>query len=142
MPLNVLVVEDSEVMRAVIIRTLRLGRVPLGDIYEAPNGREGLRVLDEKWVDLAFVDINMPVMNGEAMIDSVRNSPTTADLPIVVLSAESSGTRIESLQRKRVKFVHKPFTPEELCQTVLELTGVPNGEFSGESPLSESGPDF
>ncbi len=142
MSFNILVVDDSAVMRAMIIRILRLTGLSLGEVYEAPNGREGLKVLDEKWVDLALVDINMPVMNGEEMIDSVRNSQTTADLPIIVVSTESNVERVESIRQKNVEFVHKPFTPEVLRKTVLQLTGVSNEQLSREDSLSQGGPDF
>ena len=142
MSFNILVVDDSAVMRAMIIRILRLTGLSLGDVYEAPNGREGLKVLDEKWVDLALVDINMPVMNGEEMIDKVRNNQTMADLPIIVVSTESNMERVEHIRRKNVEFVHKPFTPEVLRKTVLQVTGVPNEQLSRENPLPEGGPDF
>ncbi len=68
MALNVLVLDDSAVMRAIIIKTLKLTGLPLGGIHEAANGKEGLEVLDANWVDLALVDINMPVMTGEEFI--------------------------------------------------------------------------
>lgn len=142
MSFNILVVDDSAVMRSMIIRILRLTGLSLGDVYEAPNGLEGLKVLDEKWVDLALIDINMPVMSGEEMIDSVRKNHTMADLPIIVVSTESNMERVESIRQKNVEFVHKPFTPEVLRKTVLQVTGVPNEQCSGENPLSESGPDF
>ena len=142
MSFNILVVDDSAVMRAMIIRILRLTGLSLGEVYEAPNGREGLRVLDEKWVDLALVDINMPVMNGEEMIDSIRSNKTMADLPIIVVSTESNMERVESIRKKNVEFVHKPFTPEVLRKTVLQLTGVSNEQLSREDSLSEGGPDF
>lgn len=142
MAFNVLVVDDSAVMRAMIIRVLRLTGLSLGEVFEAPNGLEGLKVLDKQWVDLALVDINMPVMNGEEMIDNVRKSQSTADLPIIVVSTESNIERVESIRRKRVEFVHKPFTPEALRKTVLQLTGVSNEQLCGEGSLSQGGPDF
>ena len=43
MALNILVVDDSSVMRSIIIKTLKLSGLPLGDIWEAKNGEEGLR---------------------------------------------------------------------------------------------------
>ena len=49
MSLNVLVVDDSSVTRAMIIKTLRMAGVPLGEIYQAGDGREGLAVLQEQW---------------------------------------------------------------------------------------------
>ena len=142
MSFNILVVDDSAVMRSMIIRILRLTGLSLGEVYQAPDGREGLKVLDEKWVDLALVDINMPVMNGEEMIDNVRSNQTTANLPIIVVSTESNVSRIESIRRKNVEFVHKPFSPEVLRKTVLQITGVSNEQLSGENSLPQGGPDF
>jgi two-component system chemotaxis response regulator CheY len=140
--LNILVVDDSAVMRAIIIRILRLSGFSLGEVYEAPNGQEGLRVLDEKRVDLALVDTNMPVMNGEEMLDIIRRSQTLADLPIVVVSAEPNKERVESFRQKNAEFVHKPFTPETLRKTVLQVIGTPDEQLTGTDPLSEGGPDF
>jgi two-component system, chemotaxis family, chemotaxis protein CheY len=139
---NILVVDDSAVMRAMIIRILRLTGLALGEVFEAPNGREGLKILNDKWIDLAFVDINMPIMNGEEMIDTIRKSPAIADLPIIVVSTESNIERVESIRQKRVEFVHKPFTPEVLRKAVIELTGISNEQLSGEDSLSQGGPDF
>lgn len=141
MALNVLVTDDSAVMRSMIIKTLRLSGVPLGDIHQAANGEEGLSALEENWIDLALVDINMPVMDGEEMIDRVRHNPVFSDLPVVVVSTESSTMRIEQLERKGVRFVHKPFTPETLRKTVVEMTGVTD-ESLGNSDFGDGGPDF
>ena len=74
MSINVLVVDDSAVMRSMIIRTLRMSGVPVAEIYEAADGVEGLEQLSQNWIDLALVDINMPVMNGEEFIERVRAS--------------------------------------------------------------------
>ena len=126
MSLNVLVVDDSGVARAMIIKTLSLAGVPLGQVYEAQNGQEGLAVLENNWVDLALVDVNMPVMNGEEMIDKLRSNPAWADLPVVVVSTEGSQTRIERLQKKGARFIHKPFSPEIVREIVQQLTGVTN----------------
>ena len=142
MSLNVLVVDDSAVMRSMIIRILRLSGLSFSEIYEAPNGREGLDILDRKWVDLALVDINMPVMNGEEMIDSIRERKDISDLPIIVVSTESNVDRVESIRQKNVEFVHKPFTPEILRRVIVQLTGVTNEQPGRENPISEGGPDF
>jgi two-component system chemotaxis response regulator CheY len=135
-------VDDSAVMRSMIIRILKLSGLSFSEIYEAPNGRDGLEILDQNWVDLALVDINMPVMNGEEMIDLIRENKDTSDLPIIVVSTESNVGRVESIRQKNVEFVHKPFTPEVLRKTIIQLTGVSNESLSGENPLSKGGPDF
>jgi two-component system chemotaxis response regulator CheY len=124
MPLNTLVVDDSSVMRSMIIKTLKLSGVPLGDVLEAANGEEGLGVLERNWVDLALVDIHMPVMDGEEMINRLRQSDQYRDLPVIVVSSESDANKITMLQKKGATFMHKPFTPENLKEAVMEATGV------------------
>lgn len=129
MALNVLVVDDSAVMRSMVIRTLRLSGIPVQEIYQAANGKEGLQALEQHWIDLALVDLNMPVMNGEELIERIRENPATVDLAVVVVSTEGSETRIEHLRQKGVAFVHKPFQPERLRETVVRLTGVSDDDW-------------
>jgi two-component system chemotaxis response regulator CheY len=126
MALNILIVDDSKVMRAIIIKTLRLSQSDLGEIYEAANGQEALKAIDEHWIDLALVDINMPVMDGGEMIDRLRQNPATVDLPVIIVSTEGSETRKEVLRQKGVGFVHKPFTPESLRDAILRTLGELN----------------
>jgi len=142
MSLSVLVVDDSAVMRSMVIKTLRLSGVPVKDIYQAANGQEALAVVDKHWIDLALVDLNMPVMSGEEFIDRLKLNPATDSLPIIVVSPEGSQTRIDSLRAKGAAFVHKPFAPEKLRQVILELTGVECGEQFNDGTISSSGPDF
>jgi two-component system, chemotaxis family, chemotaxis protein CheY len=135
MALNILVVDDSKVMRSIIIKTLRLSQSELGEVHEAANGQEALRVLDSNWIDLALVDINMPVMDGGEMLDRLRQNPTTADLPVIIVSTEGSEGRQEELRRKGVGFVHKPFTPESLRDAILRTLGGLNEQKTGDGTL-------
>jgi two-component system, chemotaxis family, chemotaxis protein CheY len=123
MALNILVVDDSSVMRSIIIKTLRLSQLPLGKVYEAANGQDALKVLEGNWIDLALVDINMPLMDGEEMMNRLRQNPATADLPVIIVSTEGSEIRKEGLRQKGAGFVHKPFTPETLRDAVLMTLG-------------------
>ncbi|NIA29226.1 MAG: response regulator [Actinobacteria bacterium] len=141
MAINVLVVDDSAVMRAMIIKALHLCGLPLGEIHQAANGKDGLKVLDKNWIDLSLVDINMPVMGGVEMIDKVRENPDMADLAIIVVSTESSETRIEMLEKKKAGFVHKPFSPEVLRKLIIEKTGVTDEQVKGDAYQS-NGFDF
>ena len=123
MAVNVLVVDDSGVMRSMIIKTIKISGLQLGEVHQAANGQEGLAALNANWVDLVIADINMPVMNGEEMIDQMRGNPEFQDIPIVVVSTEGSKTRIERLQKKGAFFIHKPFTPEKIRDTLKDLLG-------------------
>jgi two-component system chemotaxis response regulator CheY len=124
MSLNVLVVDDSSVMRAMVIKTLRLSGVAIDEIHQAANGQQALELLDQKWIDLAMVDINMPVMNGLELLERLRKSKEFAKLPVIVVSTESSKTRIEMLEQNGAIFIHKPFTPEMLREAIVTATGV------------------
>jgi two-component system, chemotaxis family, chemotaxis protein CheY len=135
MALNILVVDDSSVMRAIIIKTLRLSQLPLGEVHEATNGQEALKVIEGHWIDLALVDINMPVMNGEEMMNRLRQNPATADLPVIIVSTEGSETRKEVLRQKGAGFVHKPFTPETLRDVVLKTLGGLDEQKAGDGTL-------
>ncbi|MBN1363591.1 MAG: response regulator [Syntrophaceae bacterium] len=126
MGLNILVVDDSSVMRSVIRKTLNMTGLPLGDIWEAKNGEEGLRLLQEKRVDLALVDIHMPVMDGEEMINKLRDNEQYKDLPVIIISSESDPRRIEMMHRRATIFIHKPFKPETLKEVMVAATGVSN----------------
>lgn len=123
MSVNVLVVDDSGVMRSMIIKTIRLSGLQLGEIHQAANGREGLDALHQNWIDLVIADINMPVMNGEDMIDRMIEHPEFKDIPVVIISTEGSKTRVERLENKGARFIHKPFTPEIIRDTVKDFLG-------------------
>jgi two-component system, chemotaxis family, chemotaxis protein CheY len=124
MVFNTLVIDDSSVMRKMVIRTLKMSGMPVGEIHEAADGQEALEVMGDHWIDLALVDINMPVMNGEEFIHHVRAEESMRDLAIIVVSTESSETRIRALMDQGAEFVHKPFTPEMLREKIIKVTGV------------------
>lgn len=123
MALNVLVADDSIVARSVILKTLLLTEIELGEIHQATNGRQAIDILEKHWIDLLFLDINMPVMNGEEVVEKIRKNSLWADLPIVIVSTEGSETRIERLKNMGAKFIHKPYTPEAIRNVVLEIIG-------------------
>ena len=142
MAFNVLVVDDSAVMRQMVVRTLKMSGIPLGTIHEAANGEEGLFVLQDEWVDLLLLDVNMPVMNGEEMLRRLRASPETENLPVIVVSTEGSETRLAALHELGATVVRKPFAPELLRDTILRVTGVSDVEYYGSVPVPNDGGDF
>jgi len=128
MPLNILIVDDSAVMRGMILKSLHMSGVPLGEVHQAANGQEGIDCMNDNWIDLIFADLNMPVMDGEEMINRMRETPDKEDIPIIVISTEGSETRIDRLKQKGISFIHKPFTPEIIRDTINDLTGIsPDG---------------
>lgn len=142
MAFNVLIVDDSAVMRAMILRTLKLSGLPIASTYEAPNGEAGLRLLSEHWIDLLLLDVNMPVMDGEEMLRRIRADERTRDLAVIIVSTEGSSTRLAALQDLGAAIVHKPFPPETLRDTILRVTGVTDVEYYGKAAAASDGLDF
>ncbi|HHN74926.1 MAG TPA: response regulator [Acidobacteria bacterium] len=133
MALNVLVTDDSKIMRAAIIRTLKMAGIPVAEIHQAENGQQALEVLDQQDIDLLLADINMPVMNGEELLEQVRSTPALRPLDVIVISSEASPARIRRIEGRGACFIKKPFKPNELRRTVMRLTGEsdePGGDSS------------
>lgn len=128
MSYNVLVVDDSAVTRSIISRTIRLSGIPVGKILTAPDGAEGIKAVSGNWVDIVFVDINMPVLDGCGMVERMAADGLLNDTPVVVVTSERNEDRLERLRRLGVSaFIEKPFTPERLRQVVVGILGGCNG---------------
>lgn len=132
MSINILIVDDSKTVRAIIEKTLQLSGIEIGSIFQAGNGKEALEVLRNNWVDLVLTDINMPIMNGVELVNEMNQDDLLKTIPIAIVSTEGSQTRVEELKSKGVKaYLRKPFTPESLKNLVVELLGVSEDERNG-----------
>lgn len=121
-PLKLLIVDDSAIVRKVLIKTIKLANVPIGEIYQAGNGEEALKEMSSHPVDLIFLDINMPTMNGMEFMHRLRQLDQGSDTPVIVVSTEGSRDRREELFSLGVKaFLRKPITPEELTSTIDQV---------------------
>jgi two-component system chemotaxis response regulator CheY len=118
MAINVLVIDDSAVMRKIVIRDLKLGGIPLGVILEAEDGLQGLELIGKNTVDLILADINMPKMSGLEFFNRTRLLPSTAKIPFVFVSSESASSTLDFLISQGALLVHKPFTPDVLIKTI------------------------
>jgi two-component system chemotaxis response regulator CheY len=124
MSLNILIVDDSEIVRRVIKKTLDIAEIPYTELYEAGNGRQALDILNDNWIDLIFTDINMPIMGGVEMIKKLAEDDVLMDVPIIVVSTEGSKSRIDQLKKNGVSaYLRKPVTPEQLRDIVFDLIG-------------------
>jgi two-component system, chemotaxis family, chemotaxis protein CheY len=141
MALNILVVDDSAMMRKMVIRTLKLGGLPVATLHEAGDGAEALSILGSTPIDLLMMDINMPIMTGLEALSKARASPKLAQLPIIMVSTEGSDIRVEEIRRMGASFLRKPFTPESLVDAVLTAIGGNDANVQGAASACD-GPDF
>lgn len=125
MAYNILIVDDSKTMRSVLMKTLSMTELKLGEVYVAENGRDALDKLKEHWVDLVMTDLNMPEMTGLELIEKMAADGMLKSTPVIVISTDGSAERIEYLKQKGVRdFIRKPFTPEGITEAVTKVLGV------------------
>ena len=124
-PLTILIVDDSQMMRAMLKRVTNLSGVPIGRTLEAGNGREALAVLESEKVDVLFTDINMPEMNGAELLQAVNARPEWDRLMRIVVSTDGSTARRVELSALKVRTcIEKPFRPEVVRDVLCELVGA------------------
>ncbi|MBN1675498.1 MAG: response regulator [Kiritimatiellae bacterium] len=124
MAYNVLVCDDSAVIRAVIVKTLEIAKVPTGQVFQARNGKEALAVLAEQWIDVVFADLSMPEMTGLELVEKMAEDGLLKTVPVIIVSTDRSPKRIAALKAKGVRgYLTKPFTPESIKSAVDEVLG-------------------
>lgn len=106
---RILIIDDDADVRRLLHRHLtRLGY----EVLAAENGREGLETAGMIPVDLILTDMNMPEMDGMAMLKELKSSATLRDVPVVVISSEdASGNVAHSIELGAEDHIGKPFDP-------------------------------
>ncbi len=117
MSLRVIVVDDSKVMRQIVIRTLRQAGYGDWEVIEATNGAEALELALAQQPDLVLSDWNMPEMSG---IDLLRGlNSAGADIPLGFVTSEGSPQMRELAEQEGALFlIAKPFTPDVFRSTI------------------------
>lgn len=128
---DILVVDDSKVMREMLIASLR--GVGQARFTQAGSGLEAIEQLSLRRFDVMLLDLNMPDIGGFEVIEFVRSQDKLRDLPILVVTTRGDeSVRVRAMQSGASGFVTKPFTPEALGAEVRDLLDRPEGR--GTSP--------
>lgn len=124
MAFNVLIVDDSSTMRAVIKKVIKVSGFKVGQFLEAGDGVEALSVLEKEWVDLVLSDINMPNMNGLELIGKMHADDILKSIPVVMVTTEASDEKMKrSKELGAVGYIKKPFLPEDIKMTLCSVMG-------------------
>ena len=124
MAFNVLIVDDSSSMRAIVRKIIKVSGFNIGELLEAADGKEAIKVLTDEWVDLVLTDINMPNMNGLELISEMKKDEMLKSIPVVMVTTEGSEKRIqESMKLGASGYIKKPFLPEEIKRTLSAIMG-------------------
>ena len=122
-PLTLLIVEDDEVHRELLAATLR---VPGHEVLTTCNGHEALQELARRRVDVVFMDLQMPHVDGFKAATAIRTWEKAAGghLPIIAMSASALGEDQERCRAAGMdRFITKPIQREALFRAIAELRG-------------------
>ena len=129
MAYSILIVDDSEIIRAMVARTITLTKLPIQPFMEAQNGIEAIEILNKEWIDIVFTDLNMPKMNGLELIKAMKDSASLNDIPVVVVTTEGNTNRLDELRKIGARdCLRKPFTPEQIRDIITSILGEWNGK--------------
>jgi len=104
--LNVLIVDDSKVIRSAIREILELGNI---QVTEASNGKDALELVYNNAPDLVLLDVVMPGMDGISVLKTLRKSYSKSQLPIIlVTSLGSSSEIVQALDFGANDYITKP----------------------------------
>jgi two-component system chemotaxis response regulator CheY len=121
--LKILVVDDSKVMREMIVACLR--GVSELEFSQAASGLEAIERLSLHPFDLMFLDLNMPDIGGFEVVEFVRSQDALKSLPIVVVTTRGEDAiRTQALQAGASRFMTKPFSPEQIVAELRSLLGA------------------
>jgi len=124
MSLKVMVVDDSMVMRKLVIKGLKQIGVDV-DVVEASDGKDALKKLDPKTVQLIISDWNMPQMDGLTFVKKIKEAKYKKHIPIIMLTTEGSMAKFEEALNCGVDdYITKPFTPDKLKKKIDKVMGL------------------
>ncbi|MBX3609635.1 MAG: PAS-domain containing protein [Hydrogenophaga sp.] len=118
---RVLVVDDSDINQEIAMHMLQREGAR---VYLAGNGREALAVLrdDPHGVDLVFMDVQMPELDGLQATRALREDPALKHLPVIALTAGAlAEERRRAIEAGMDQFLTKPLDPEQMLRTAVEL---------------------
>lgn len=94
------------------------------EVFEAQDGEAALDLIRSRTPDLVLLDLQMPKLDGLAVLEAVRADPRFARLPVVALTASAMrGDRERILEAGFTDYLAKPAGPELLRETVARLLG-------------------
>ena len=122
---TILVVDDSGTARMIIKQCLAIIGLKDKKYLEASNGRDAVEVLKKSSVDLVVTDLNMPVMDGEALLLEIKGSAAWKQIPVIVITSTSNDVREKALREVGAEAViSKPVNPAALHAAWKKICGA------------------
>lgn len=118
---QVLVIDDESITRRLVTHALKPVNV---EVLGAEDGAEALKLAQENQIQLAFVDINLPDIDGFTLLKQLKAIPHLADKPMYIFTARNrSDDKDIALETGAEGFFYKPFSTQELRDLVTKHVG-------------------
>jgi two-component system chemotaxis response regulator CheY len=118
---TILAVDDSVSIRQMVKLALNRGGY---EVVSAEDGNDGLAKARATKADMVITDLNMPGMNGIALIMEIRKLPAYTGVPIIFLTTESDAAlKAEAKSAGATGWIVKPFQGEQLLAAVRKVIG-------------------
>ena len=119
---SILIVEDHPTMR----EAMRLVLEEDGHrVEEATDGEAGIAMVRERPPDVVLLDLNIPVVSGAEVLETLKADPATSEVLVVVVTATGEEGRRKALSKGADGYITKPFSPLALLRTVERVLRGP-----------------
>ncbi|ASJ71910.1 hybrid sensor histidine kinase/response regulator [Granulosicoccus antarcticus] len=119
-PATIIYIEDNTSNVALVEKVLeRLGNI---DLQVAMQGLEGLELIRAAKPDLVLLDLHLPVLGGEEVLERMRENPDMHSIPVIIVSADATPEHIERLLHKGANdYITKPLDVQDLLDHVRKF---------------------
>jgi CheY-like chemotaxis protein len=112
---SILIVEDHPTMRD----AMRLVLEEDGhQVEEASDGQAGIAMVRDRAPDVVLLDLNIPVVSGAEVLETLKSDPATAEVLVVVVTATGEEGRRRAIAQGADGYITKPFSPLALLRSV------------------------
>jgi two-component system, chemotaxis family, chemotaxis protein CheY len=119
---NILIVDDSSVVRKIIRRAISNTQLEIGEIHEAGDGVEAMNILRQHTFDAVLTDLNMPNMNGRELLAAIKAEPQWKDLPVMLITTETRlDDVLDAVNKGATGYIKKPFTPSDIENKLIPI---------------------
>ncbi|MBW2247957.1 MAG: response regulator [Deltaproteobacteria bacterium] len=117
MAYNFLIIEDSIPIRTAIKEIVKSPEFIVKQSFEASNGNEGLKILNEEIIDLVLFDFNTPDIDVFRFLDVMKKDESYKCIPTIIIITERSNPKAEGLLEKHsIDYIKQPVNPIEIKQ--------------------------
>jgi CheY-like chemotaxis protein len=128
--MKVLIIDDEEDARSIC--SMSLGLLAGDVVFEAANGREGLKKAEEHLPDVIILDLLMPEMDGTETLRNLRKNPKTAKIPVIFLTVKGRFSEFDELKDLgALGVITKPFDPTKLSGQIQEILNKAKPQSTG-----------